>query len=220
ELGAKEGVPEGFMEIDVEGLGGPKGRKAFAWKLGVYRGKPHVGFHGGVGLEELVVPMAWLKRDGSEADQPAWWHGSTAASVADADAPTVAAGAATPPSASSPDKAKGKAPAKPKVVPGQADLFDRRRTLAAHAKVTGALPLPEAVLAQLDEGERATLGVLMQNGSAKATELAKVQQRSAARVNGYMTQLKRKLHKLDVECFDVERLPSGESQYTWTGGKA
>ena len=113
-----------------------------------------------------------------------------------------------------------KAPAKPKVMPGQADLFDRRRTLAAHAKVTGDLPLPEAVLAQLDEGERATLGVLMQNGSAKATELAKVQQRSAARVNGYMTQLKRKLHKLDVECFDVERLPSGESQYTWTGGKA
>jgi hypothetical protein len=219
ELGARDSVPEGFMEIDVEGLGGPKGRKAFAWKLGVYRGKPHVGFHGGVGIEELVVPMAWLKQDGSEADQPAWWHGSTTASATNADALVVAAQAAPVLSTPSPEKTKGKAPAKPKVAPGQADLFDRRRTLAAHAKVTGSLPLPDSVLAQLDEGERATLGVLMQNGSAKATEIGKVQQRSAARVNGYMTQLKRKLHKLDVECFDVERLPSGESQYTWTGGK-
>jgi len=207
---------EGFLEIDVEGLGGPKGPKAFAWKLGAYQGKPHVGFHGGAGLEELVVPMAWLQVDGSAPDQPIWWHGSSAGAVEQAASSTAAAVTTSKPTkARKPKKTK-----KPKVLPGQSDLFDSRKTQAALALAPSAsLPLAEAVLAELDDGERTTLALLLQNGSANTTDIGKVQQRRASRVNGYMARLKRKLHELGADCFDVDRLPSGESVYTWTGGK-
>jgi hypothetical protein len=46
-LGKHDAVPEGFIEIDVAGLGGPPERRAFAWRSGAYLGGPQVGFHGG-----------------------------------------------------------------------------------------------------------------------------------------------------------------------------
>src|SRR5690606_34484409 len=74
ELGPGDEVPDGFIEIDLEGHGGTPGRKAFAWKVGAYRGQPQVGFHGGCGLEEMVVPLAWIGPQGVAADAPAWWY--------------------------------------------------------------------------------------------------------------------------------------------------
>ena len=44
-------------------------RRAFAWRSGAYLGGPQVGFHGGVGLEEVVVPLAWIERDGLHAEE-------------------------------------------------------------------------------------------------------------------------------------------------------
>jgi hypothetical protein len=38
--------------------------------------RPQVGFHGGCSLEEMVVPLAWLERDGLHADEPSWWYGA------------------------------------------------------------------------------------------------------------------------------------------------
>jgi hypothetical protein len=74
-----EQPPEGFAVIDTAGLGGPaaaSGRRlAFAWRVGAYRGQPQVGFHGGCGLEELVVPMTRLCRHGVPASEPTWWFG-------------------------------------------------------------------------------------------------------------------------------------------------
>ncbi|MCW8138556.1 MAG: BREX-2 system phosphatase PglZ, partial [Planctomycetota bacterium] len=70
-----EPVPQGFLEIPLQLLG-PRGQRlAFAWKMGAYRGMPQAGFHGGASLEEVVVPLTWLVRDGTVPDEPAWWLG-------------------------------------------------------------------------------------------------------------------------------------------------
>src|SRR5213592_466255 len=74
-LAAGATAPQGFLEIDVGGLGGPPERRAFAWRSGAYLGGPQVGFHGGCGLEEVIVPLAWIERDGLHADEPTWWYG-------------------------------------------------------------------------------------------------------------------------------------------------
>lgn len=208
-LAAGEQPPDGWLEIDVEGLGGPAGRKAFAWRMGSYRGKPHVGFHGGCGLEEVVVPLAWLTLDGVGADLPAWWYGSETAG----DDLVYAAPKAAP---------KPKPTRKPKpLLPGQFDFYDARRTQAAQeAKADPSLlGLSDEVLAALDDTARATLGALAENGTVTATELARIQHRRAARVPGYMTKLKRRLHALGVSCFEDERLPTGEMHYRWTGSR-
>ena len=72
--GPGEPVPDGFLEINCGDLAGEPGRAAFAWGAGAYRGQVQVGFHGGCSLEEMVVPVAWLARDGEAADKPAWWQ--------------------------------------------------------------------------------------------------------------------------------------------------
>jgi len=79
ELEDQDAAPEGYLEIDVGGLGGKPARRAFAWKQGVYHGRPQVGFHGGCALEEMVVPLAWLERDGLQANEPGWWFGGASA---------------------------------------------------------------------------------------------------------------------------------------------
>jgi hypothetical protein len=211
-LAQGEPAPDGFLEIDVEGLGGPPGRKAFAWKTGAYRGKPHVGFHGGCGLEELVVPLAWLERgaEATGADLPAWWYGGDARSEA------LEIGKHVVPE---PAKPKPSAPARPKKpAAGQLDMYDVRRTQQAiSANAERTLPLDAAIYAQLDEAERATLLILFENGTATVSELAKVQGRSPGRVNGFMTKLRRKLHALGAPSFDSVMLDGGETQYRWTG---
>src|SRR5262249_42905019 len=73
--------PPGFLEIDIAGLGGPPGRRAFAWKIGAYLGGQQVGFHGGCSLGGAVAPLAWLEQNGLQADEPAWWYGRGALPV-------------------------------------------------------------------------------------------------------------------------------------------
>lgn len=73
-LAASETPPDGFVEVPCGDLAGSGGRLAFAWRSGAYRGMPQVGFHGGCSLEEMVVPCAWLAKDGPAAAPPPWWH--------------------------------------------------------------------------------------------------------------------------------------------------
>lgn len=200
ELAPGQSAPEGFMEIDLEGLGGGAGRKAFAWRMGAYQGGPQVGFHGGCSLEEMAVPMAWLVTRGVQADEPSWWFGRNSA-VAQ---PSVAARDGKPVVVPAPTKA----------IP-QGDLFDPRRTVEGLAAVIGSLRLSEGIVAQLDPSERAALVLLHQNGTAKTRDLATAVGKPAPRVSGFMTQLNRKLTRLGVECFRTETLPSGESQYQY-----
>jgi hypothetical protein len=201
-LGKHDPVPEGFIEIDVAGLGGPPERRAFAWRSGAYLGGPQVGFHGGVGLEEVVVPLAWIERDGLYADEPAWWYGRGAlAEVASVASPV-------PPPIVTP-LPSDEVPAKPKA---QLSLFNP-------ADKADSLPLPAALIAKLSVDEKAILVILRETGSARASELAENLKKNPGRLNGLMVSLRRTLHGAGHVLFSDERLPSGETMYRYQAKK-
>ncbi len=193
-----EAVPEGFIEIDLAGLGGPPERRAFAWRSGAYLGGPQVGFHGGCGLEEVVVPLAWMERDGLHADEPTWWYGRGALAEASVELRPVAPPIVTPlPS----DEIKPRA---------QLSLLDP-------ADLAGSLPVPAALLDRLSVDEKAILVLLRENGSARSTELAERLKKNAGRLNGLMRNLRRTLHVGGIVLFTDEVLPSGETMYHYQG---
>jgi hypothetical protein len=191
-------APEGFLEIDDGGLGGVPGRKAFAWKMGVYQGAPQVGFHGGCSLEEMVVPLAELVAAGVAADEPSWWF---------AGAELVAAAPAAllpPPPAALPAPAP-----RPRL---QGNLFDREPLLAADLDRLG---LPAELRARLDGSEQAALTCIFHNKHARVTDLAENLRRPRARVPGLMSRLVTKLHEGGFPCLRRITLPDGEEQYEY-----
>lgn len=199
-----EPVPEGFLEIDDGGLGGQPGRKAFAWKMGVYQGQPQVGFHGGCSLEEMVVPLAELVKGGVAADEPAWWYGGASGR------PAVAAKVAPPP-----EPAPAVAPvraAPPKPVQGKLFPPEREEQLAA---ILERLGLPEGLRGQLDVSERAALAVVFESRSARISEIAATLGRPVGRVPGLMSRLLKKLHEGGFACLRRQALPDGEEQYLY-----
>lgn len=192
-LAAGTTAPAGFLEIDVGGLGGPPGRRAFAWKSGAYLGGPQVGFHGGCSLEEMVVPLAWIEPGGLQADEPTWWYGRGALPIVE----TVR-----------------RAPEPPTPTPlptprPQLDLFD----LGAKA---GSLGMPDALLEKLSGDERTFLVLLKENGTLKTGDVVVRMKKPAPRINGMVAQLRRKLHAASLELFVSESLPSGENQFRYT----
>jgi hypothetical protein len=194
-LAAGESAPAGFLEIDVGGLGGPPGRRAFAWKCGAYLGGQQVGFHGGCSLEEMVVLLAWLEPGGLQADEPSWWYGKGALPVVE-------------PVRRAPE------PPTPTPLPTprpQLDLFD----VGAKAAM---LPVPEDVLAKLGGDERTLLVLLKENGSLKTSEIAARMNKTPPRVNGMLVQLRKKLHGAGFELFSSEVLPTGETLYRYRCG--
>jgi len=205
ELGDGQVAPEGFIEVDVGELGGAGGRRAFAWEMGAYCGTPHVAYHGGCGLEELVVPLAWLVERGGMAQEPAWWFGQQGLAPAKRVAvPTEPAGEAAR------AKLAGGGEAGP-----QLELFNRAGAVAARASQVGIVGLPPAVEATLGDEERAALVLLENNGEARATELGKALGKPAGRVPGFMTRLNQRLHRLGVTRFEAVRMPSGEHRYVY-----
>ena len=196
-LAAGEAVPAGFVEIDDGGLGGSPGRKAFAWKMGVYQGQPQVGFHGGCSLEEMVVPLAELVEGGVAADEPAWWYGGGLASTP------------TPPVVQ-PVMAVVAAPVVPKSVQG--DLFDPEPLLVAAVDRIG---LPAELRAKLDQSELAALACVFSNQNARISDIANALRRPKARVPGLMSRLLSKLHSGGFACLRRQSLPDGEDQYVY-----
>lgn len=204
-LGPGEAAPEGFLELDLGGLGGPPERRAFAWRTGVYHGSPQVGFHGGCALEELFVPLAWLAREGLHADEPGWWYGEGAVVA------PVEAKAPAPPFVTPLPSDDWQAPAKKKAGAGaaaQASLFDP-------ADRVGGLRLPEAVLARLTAEQKAVLVLLKETGHARAKELAARLDKNPGRLNGLMRALRRALHEDGYVLFTDEVLPDGETLYRY-----
>jgi len=203
ELQPRDEPPDGFVEIDVRGLGGqPDRRLAFAWKVGAYLRKPQVGFHGGCGLEEMVVPMAWLVSDGCPPDLPAWWADITQQKAAPAPEPARA-----------PVFAQSRPPKKPE--PRQGDFFHEPPAGPELARVLADRGLPSAVVDALDETQRAALVRLAEVGTARSTDLAKAVGRAPSRMSGLMTKLQRQLHQAGADCFRREELADGEVQYVW-----
>ncbi len=186
--------PSGFLEIDVAGLGGPPGRRAFAWKSGAYLGGQQVGFHGGCSLEEMIVPLAWLEPNGLQADEPAWWFGRGALRVVEPVRRTPEPPTSTPMPTPKP----------------QMDLFDAGQR-------ADALPVPADALARLSPDERTFLVLLKENGSLKTSDVAQRMRKPPNRVNGFVVQLRRRLSNAGVDIVAIETLPSGESMFRYTG---
>ncbi|MSP17149.1 MAG: BREX-2 system phosphatase PglZ [Myxococcales bacterium] len=202
-LGRHDAVPDGFIEIDLAGLGGPPERRAFAWRSGAYLGGPQVGFHGGCGLEEVAVPLAWIERGGLQADEPAWWYGCGALTAPSVEFRPVPLPIVTPlPS----DELQP--PRRP-----QLSLFNP-------ADKAGSLPLSPALLARLSVDEQSILVLLRDNGSARASELAERLKKNPGRLNGLMRGLRRTLHAEGQLLFTDEVLPSGETMYRYLGKEA
>jgi hypothetical protein len=198
-LAKHEAVPKGFFEIDLAGLGGPAERRAFAWKSGAYLGNPQVGFHGGCALEEMVVPLAWIVRDGLHADEPAWWFGRGVI-------PEPTASRMAEPPIATPLPSDSLKAAKKDVA--QLSLFDP-------ASKADSLRLPAALLGKLSNEEKAVLVLLKETGSARASELAERLNKNPGRLNGLMRALRRSLHGAGVVRFTDEVLPSGETLYRY-----
>ncbi|MBL0196973.1 MAG: BREX-2 system phosphatase PglZ [Myxococcales bacterium] len=204
-LGKDDPVPDGFQEIQVGGLGGPPERRAFAWRSGAYLGQPQVGFHGGCSLEEVVVPLAWIARDGLAAEEPPWWYGRGALAE---PATTTSSRPVAPPLVTPLPSDSLTQPGQP--VKPQLSLFNP-------ADKADALPLSPALLARLSNDEKAVLVLLKENGSARATELAERLGKNPGRLNGLMRTLHRTLHDEGVTLFAAETLPSGETLYRYQG---
>lgn len=202
-LGKHDVAPEGFVEIDVAGLGGPPERRAFAWRSGAYLGGPQVGFHGGCGLEEVVVPLAWIERGGLQADEPTWWYGRGTLAEASIEVRPTAPPIVTPlPS-------DGIEP-QPRA---QLSLFNP-------ADKASSLPLPSPLLDRLTIDEKSILVLLRENGSARASELAEFLRKNPGRLNGLMRGLRRTLHAEGYVLFTDEVLPSGETMYRYRAEEA
>lgn len=214
-LAQNEAPPEGFGEIDLKGLGGPPERRAFAWRSGVYLGGAQVGFHGGCSLEEMVVPLAWIEKEGLHADEPSWWYGRGAVPeplpVARPVAPPILTPVLSDPV---PARGAGQGQGQGKPTP-QLSLFAGKPGERAEQ----VLGLPAEVLARLGMDERAVLVLLKENGSARASELAVKLGKNPGRLNGLMRVLKRTLHEAGLRLFTDEELPSGEILYRDAGTK-
>jgi len=203
-------VPEGFLEIDTGDLGGSDGRMAFAWRMNSWLGRPQLGFHGGCSLEELVVPLVWLKRDGLEMLEPAWWH--------DLPHPTGASPAPEPPPKRLPEPEPEPPPKRPPAS-SQLGLLDRTDRLAALLSHVDDLGLPANARAALDDDALAVLVLLQQNERVSVHEIAARLDRQVGRIGGWMNRLLRKLDGHDAACFVQETAEDGAPRYVYTGDR-
>ncbi|MFO0554342.1 MAG: BREX-2 system phosphatase PglZ [Polyangiaceae bacterium] len=202
-LGKHDPVPDGFIEVDLAGLGGPPERRAFAWRSGAYLGGAQVGFHGGCALEEVVVPLAWLERDGLHADEPSWWYGRGALAEVISEPKPVQPPIVTP------------LPSDEVPAQGLKGATKAQLSLFTPADKAGTLPLPPALLEKLSVDEKAILVLLRDAGSARASELAERLKKNPGRLNGLMRSLRRTLHEGGHVLFSDEVLPSGETMYRY-----
>lgn len=212
-LKTDEAVPAGFVEIDCANLAGEPGRTAFAWRSSVYRGSVQVGFHGGCSLEEMVVPVAWLERDGAPADRPAWWHEGAAepARPSPTSAPPPRAPAAAPPHPSAglpPPKTDAAPPAAAPPGPRAPGL-----PLLVSPAPVGRLPvLLRSALA--DDAD--IVAWILANGPVRTSVIAQRLARPAHRVQGWLIRLNRTLAEHGARLVS-ESLPDAELQWRYEG---
>ncbi|TVQ88633.1 MAG: BREX-2 system phosphatase PglZ [Deltaproteobacteria bacterium] len=211
-------VPEGFIEIDCADLAGERGRFAFAWKTGVYLGMPQVGFHGGCGLEEVIVPVAWLRaNDGVRPDLPAWYaYGVSPPLTATGDNRPKAAKAMmkeTKELASTPTPARTGA----RTTPPQLTLIGSNpiETYAAKAEAAG---VPAGVRDAFPDEALAVLVLLLEQDVARSAEIGRALGRAPHRVDGWLTKLNRQLQPHGVGLVS-EKLPDGTQQWRYEGAK-
>ncbi len=154
-------------------------------RFGAWFGHQRRGFHGGAGIEEVVVPLAFLGRVRGEQEgrprAPSWWW-----SAEGVDEPTPEPTPAPTPPAE---------PPRPVPAMGLAELDAKLDTLTAEEKLVVAL--------------------LQQNQSMRLTDVARNLKKPPMRAAGFMQQLIRKLFELNYPCVTAEVLPDNDRLYRY-----
>lgn len=170
-------------------LTGPLPRKPLHLlaRFGAWFGQQRRGFHGGAGIEEVVVPLAFLGRVRGEQEgrprAPTWWWSSE--------------GVAESPSRV---ELRGTEP--------------RRAESGPSIAATPTLEL-DARLESLANEERIVIALLRQNQSVRLSQIAQHLKKSPMRASGFMQQLVRKLFELSYPCVTVEALSDGDRLYRY-----
>lgn len=156
-------------------------------RFGAWLGQQRRGFHGGAGIEEVVVPLAFLGRVRGEQEgrprAPTWWWS--------------AEGVAQPP---------------PRAAPRRADA---PRTEPPPPPVATPSVELDARLDSLTSEEKLVVALLHQNQSARLSVIAQHFKKSPMRASGFMQQLVRKLFELGYPCVTVEVLPDNDRLYRY-----
>ncbi len=177
-------------ESTVELRSGPLPRQPLhlLTRFGAFFGHQRRGFHGGAGIEEVVVPLAFLGRVRGEQEgrprAPTWWWS--------------AEGVVQPP---------------PRV---ERPLVEPPRAEPLPPPVAAA-PVVEldARLASLTGEEKLAVALLQQNQSVRLSVVAQHFKKSPMRASGFMQQLVRKLFELGCPCVTVEVLPDNDRLYRY-----
>ncbi len=99
---------EGAVVMDGSGI--PGGPLTLLHHVGAYAGQQRRGYHGGVGLEEMLVPLAFLGAGHGRPQAPGWWSGEAASGGTERGAPPEPA-TSREPTPTSPVEARGLTPA-------------------------------------------------------------------------------------------------------------
>lgn len=154
-------------------------------RFGAWFGQQRRGFHGGAGIEEVAVPLAFLGRVRGEQEgrprAPAWWWSSDGIS---------------------PPLARVEA------------MRTRPRSEALLVAVASAsMAASDPLLSSLTTEEKSVIALLEENQSVRLSVIAQRLKKPPSRASGFMQQLMRKLSELGRPYVTVEVLPDGDRLY-------
>ncbi len=172
----------------------PRAPLHLAVRYGGWFGPQSRGFHGGAGLEEVAVPLAFLGRVRGEQEgrprAPSWWWTSESEPVVQPQRRSEVPPAVNVPAPTLPSRAKSQPP------PAGAATIE-----------------VDPRLASLSAEEKRIVLLLQRNQSARLSEIARHLQKTPMRASGFMQQLVRRLFDLGVPCITVEVLPDMDRLY-------
>ena len=164
-------------------------------RFGAWFGHQRRGFHGGAGIEEVVVPLAFLGRVRGEQEgrprAPAWWWSSDGISA-------------------QPARVEARRTAPRVEVPAMTRPRPENPVVAVES---ASEVVSDPLLAQLTSEERTVVALLQENQSVRLSVIAQRLNKPRSRAPGFMQQLMRKLFELGCPCFTVEVLPDGDRLY-------
>ena len=171
-------------------------------RFGAWFGHQTRGFHGGAGIEEVAVPLAFLGRVRGEQEgrprAPTWWWAADVVAQ-----PTLRTSTITP---------------SVEVLPTQ-DHGARESHVVATLEVVMATARPavelDPRLETLTLEEQRTVALLRDNQAVRLSVLKEHLRKSAMRTTGFMRQLTEKLFELGYPCITVEILPDSDRLYRY-----
>ncbi|MEM7677357.1 MAG: hypothetical protein AAF449_15265, partial [Myxococcota bacterium] len=185
-------------------------------RVGAWFGPQARGYHGGVSLEEVAVPLAFLSRQTGRIDDwlppPRWWNDDLEL-VDQAPAQPVAAAAAPQVEAA-------------RSVPREVVAFAPAVSAPAASSAPTAAPPAPSVLSTAVRGEiadiahaEAALTHMAQKGQISQSQLGKLVKRPPFLLNGVLSKIQKRLHAAGQRVPFDEQQRQGEPWYVWKGGE-